>query len=148
MDVVGNFRLLQHFIHSHQIKAHRYLEKIFFSFQQKESGLPSVLTFQFLFFIFTFISEFNRCDSKKNPVLTGLVLTCGERGIRTPGTRKGSTVFKTAAIDRSAISPKKWGKDILYIFAPPKLFIFLYQITALDVLSLYIPSPCLTSKAA
>jgi hypothetical protein len=27
-----------------------------------------------------------------------------ERGIRTPGTREGSTVFKTAAFDRSAIS--------------------------------------------
>ncbi len=36
---------------------------------------------------------------------------CGERGIRTPGTRKGSTVFKTAALDRSAISPDKVGKD-------------------------------------
>ena len=29
----------------------------------------------------------------------------GERGIRTLGTRKGSTVFKTDAIVRSAISP-------------------------------------------
>ena len=28
----------------------------------------------------------------------------GERGIRTPGPREGSTVFKTAAFDRSAIS--------------------------------------------
>jgi hypothetical protein len=30
---------------------------------------------------------------------------CGERGIRTPGGFNTSTVFKTAAIDRSAISP-------------------------------------------
>jgi hypothetical protein len=30
---------------------------------------------------------------------------CGELGIRTPGTGKGSTVFKTAAIDHSASSP-------------------------------------------
>ncbi len=29
----------------------------------------------------------------------------GGRGIRTPGPREGSTVFKTAAIDRSAIPP-------------------------------------------
>lgn len=29
----------------------------------------------------------------------------GERGIRTPGPRKRTTVFKTAAFDHSAISP-------------------------------------------
>ena len=29
----------------------------------------------------------------------------GERGIRTPGTLPGTAVFKTAAIDHSAISP-------------------------------------------
>src|SRR5688572_5495199 len=29
----------------------------------------------------------------------------GEEGIRTPGAREGSTVFKTAAIDHSATSP-------------------------------------------
>ena len=29
----------------------------------------------------------------------------GERGIRTPGTLPGSTVFKTAALNHSAISP-------------------------------------------
>lgn len=40
---------------------------------------------------------------------------CGERGIRTPGTRKGSTVFKTAALDRSAISPNQWGAKIVYL---------------------------------
>ncbi len=33
------------------------------------------------------------------------LLCGGERGIRTPGARKGSTVFKTAAFDHSAISP-------------------------------------------
>ena len=31
----------------------------------------------------------------------------GERGIRTPGPDEGSTVFKTAAFDRSASSPDK-----------------------------------------
>ena len=30
----------------------------------------------------------------------------GGRGIRTPGTVSGTTVFKTAAIDRSAIPPR------------------------------------------
>lgn len=29
----------------------------------------------------------------------------GGRGIRTPGSREGTTVFKTAAIDHSAIPP-------------------------------------------
>ncbi len=32
-------------------------------------------------------------------------LVSGERGIRTPGPRKGTAVFKTAAFDHSAISP-------------------------------------------
>jgi hypothetical protein len=32
---------------------------------------------------------------------------CGERGIRTPGPPKGSTVFETAPFDRSGISPGK-----------------------------------------
>ena len=32
-------------------------------------------------------------------------LICGERGIRTPGPRERTTVFKTAAFDHSAISP-------------------------------------------
>ena len=31
----------------------------------------------------------------------------GERGIRTPGTLTGSVVFKTTAIDHSAISPRR-----------------------------------------
>ena len=30
----------------------------------------------------------------------------GERGIRTPGPRKGSAVFETAPFNRSGISPK------------------------------------------
>jgi hypothetical protein len=37
--------------------------------------------------------------------MPGIKLICGELGIRTPGTGKGSTVFKTAAIDHSASSP-------------------------------------------
>lgn len=31
----------------------------------------------------------------------------GEEGIRTPGTLPGTVVFKTTAIDRSAISPRE-----------------------------------------
>jgi hypothetical protein len=38
----------------------------------------------------------------ENPDLSG-----GEGEIRTPGTRKGSTVFETAAIDHSATSPQQ-----------------------------------------
>jgi hypothetical protein len=34
-----------------------------------------------------------------------MVLVGGERGIRTPGTLTGTAVFKTAALDHSAISP-------------------------------------------
>ncbi len=34
---------------------------------------------------------------------------CGEKGIRTLGTRKGTTVFETAPIDHSGISPNGLG---------------------------------------
>jgi hypothetical protein len=40
-----------------------------------------------------------------DPVWGWLVFCCGELGIRTPGGFNTSTVFKTAAIDRSANSP-------------------------------------------
>ena len=39
----------------------------------------------------------------------------GERGIRTPGTLPGTVVFKTTAIDRSAISPREFCRRILRI---------------------------------
>ena len=35
----------------------------------------------------------------------GAIFKSGERGIRTPGDREASTVFKTAAFDHSASSP-------------------------------------------
>ncbi len=38
------------------------------------------------------------------------IYICGERGIRTPGPLTRSTVFKTAAIDHSAISPNAVAK--------------------------------------
>ena len=38
---------------------------------------------------------------------------CGEKGIRTLGTREGTTVFETAPIDHSGISPGRLQK---YIF--------------------------------
>jgi hypothetical protein len=42
----------------------------------------------------------------KSPVFAkGFIYFCGERGIRTLGTPKGSTVFETAPIDHSGISP-------------------------------------------
>ncbi len=42
----------------------------------------------------------------KTPADAGVGLrVCGERGIRTPGPSKRTTVFKTAAFDHSAISP-------------------------------------------
>ena len=43
-------------------------------------------------------------SKRKEPQL-GLSHFGGEGGIRTHGTRKGSTVFKTAAFDHSATSP-------------------------------------------
>jgi hypothetical protein len=44
---------------------------------------------------------------KNNPRLSpaGYSLFCGERGIRTPGAREGTTVFETAPFDHSGISP-------------------------------------------
>ena len=39
------------------------------------------------------------------PALPAFVFCGGERGIRTPGTLMGSTVFETAPFDRSGISP-------------------------------------------
>ena len=42
----------------------------------------------------------------------------GEEGIRTPGTREGSTVFKTAAIDRSATSPLLLFYRLIFVFPP------------------------------
>ena len=43
--------------------------------------------------------------SNKSKEGVGLPYLCGERGIRTPGALTDTTVFKTAAFDRSAISP-------------------------------------------
>ncbi len=34
--------------------------------------------------------------------------SCGKTGIRTLGTRKGTTVFETVPIDRSGIFPCGW----------------------------------------
>jgi hypothetical protein len=44
-------------------------------------------------------------QNKKPPQKAGAFKLCGERGIRTPGPVARTTVFKTAAIDHSAISP-------------------------------------------
>ena len=46
------------------------------------------------------------CENRKDEGYHNLRLFYGgERGIRTPGPLARSTVFKTAAFDRSAISP-------------------------------------------
>jgi hypothetical protein len=49
---------------------------------------------------------FKRVFNVKTQVLShpGFLIG-GGKGIRTPGTREGTTVFKTAAFDRSAIPP-------------------------------------------
>jgi hypothetical protein len=46
----------------------------------------------------------------KSGLFDKLCPLCGERGIRTPGTRKGTTVFETVPIDHSGISPIEWQK--------------------------------------
>jgi hypothetical protein len=48
----------------------------------------------------------------KKPPYRRFFFSCGERGIRTPGPRKGSTVFETAPFDRSGISP-----DCVWVWA-------------------------------
>jgi hypothetical protein len=45
----------------------------------------------------------------------------GGRGIRTPGAREGSTVFKTAAFNHSAIPPATGISDTALGFASPLL---------------------------
>ena len=42
---------------------------------------------------------------------------CGERGIRTPGTLTSTTVFKTAAFNRSAISPDVGRKSSVFFYS-------------------------------
>ncbi len=43
----------------------------------------------------------------------GFEMLCGGRGIRTPGSRERTTVFKTAAFDHSAIPPgRKISKNL------------------------------------
>ena len=62
-------------------------------------------------------SEGRQKGNDRSPVLFGFArkkklrsfnqsFLCGGRGIRTPGDREASTVFKTAAFDHSAIPPK------------------------------------------
>jgi hypothetical protein len=52
-------------------------------------------------------------------VFKAMKVSGGERGIRTLGSRKGSTVFETAPFDRSGISPirillfRQWSENAL-----------------------------------
>ena len=60
------------------------------------------------------IAVFCYSSKNKNPrkrliyrdYLVFALLICGERGIRTPGTPKGTTDFESAPIDHSGSSPK------------------------------------------
>ncbi len=59
----------------------------------------------------------NPSDTKEATRRLLLLLFCGETGIRTLGTRKGTTVFETAPIDHSGISPWSFASaklDILF----------------------------------
>src|ERR1700739_4296816 len=40
----------------------------------------------------------------------------GGRGIRTPGTLSGTTVFKTAGINRSPIPPRGWKRAMVLVY--------------------------------
>ena len=46
-------------------------------------------------------------EGKHTTSTNGRVKSGGGRGIRTPGTLSGTAVFKTAAIDHSAIPPRR-----------------------------------------
>lgn len=45
---------------------------------------------------------------------------CGEKGIRTLGTRKSTTVFETAPFDRSGISPGDMGCKCIHFIGKNK----------------------------
>ncbi len=70
-------------------------------------------------FCFQSLTKVRAFDSLKikNPICTMCsgILLCGERGIRTPGPRERSTVFKTAAFNHSAISPIGAAKIIYFL---------------------------------
>ncbi len=48
---------------------------------------------------------------------------CGKTGIRTLGTRKGTTVFETVPFDRSGIFPCGCGCKITIIFSADKIIL-------------------------
>ena len=50
----------------------------------------------------------------------------GERGIRTLGTREGTTIFETVAFDHSAISPLFRFINILLFLAKGKNFLYFF----------------------
>ena len=59
--------------------------------------------------------------------LTAPYLICGETGIRTLGPASWSTVFETAPIDHSGISPRTFEGAKLLLFADMAKLIFLQQ---------------------
>ena len=91
--------------------------------------------------------------SNKSKEGISLPYLCGERGIRTPGALADTTVFKTAAFDRSAISPVLRGakvalffilsskickiskKNIEQILIPPWLQNYIFQVVSCQVIA-------------
>ena len=57
-------------------------------------------------------------------------LGCGKTGIRTLGTRKGTTVFETAPIDHSGIFPRVCGCKFNCFFWFDKIYAYLIRATA------------------
>lgn len=68
----------------------------------------AMLRFIFVFRNFLRMQAF--CEISENKKSEALLhsFCCGEKGIRTPGTRKSTTVFETAPFDHSGISPKSF----------------------------------------
>ena len=56
----------------------------------------------------------------------------GKTGIRTLGTRKGTTVFETAPFNRSGIFPKGSAKVRIYLLQHPELFLLRYVLQNLN----------------
>ena len=65
----------------------------------------AMLRFIFVFRNFLRMRAFGEVSENKKSEASLHSFCCGEKGIRTPGTRKSTTVFETAPFDHSGISP-------------------------------------------
>ena len=68
-----------------------------------------------IFVFFQLPKQVWKLSENKNAPFGAIVLIGGERGIRTPGSVARTTVFKTAALDHSAISP---GTKVVFSNSP------------------------------